>query len=211
MTDRPPRTIQGRSSAASDVYKRQPLRHAHPTLRSEEPPIPKVFYQLEQWQKTHPGQAPEDQMLFTQPSARGTSGAQQIETIYYQYRADRARSRQVAGVGLGLSLAPEIALAHLRLPIGARVGVPAWTFVSTALAAVHNNLQPVLIDVEASTLNIAPESLEAAIAEGLDAVIAVHFGGVPVPVVIRQLCEDAGLPLPPEVALFLASSGAFSH
>jgi dTDP-4-amino-4,6-dideoxygalactose transaminase len=114
-------------------------------------------------------------------------------------------ARHIIGVS-SCTAALEIALAHLRLPIGARVGVPAWTFVSTALAAVHNNLQPVLIDVEASTLNIAPESLEAAIAEGLDAVIAVHFGGVPVPVVIRQLCEDAGLPLIEDAAHALGAT-----
>jgi len=60
-------------------------------------PIPKVFYQLEQWQKTHPGQPPEDQMILTQPWARGSLEAQQSETIYYQYRADRAR-RSLRGI-----------------------------------------------------------------------------------------------------------------
>lgn len=39
-------------------------------------PIPKVFYQLEQWQKTHPGQEPVDQMILTQPWARGALEAQ---------------------------------------------------------------------------------------------------------------------------------------
>ena len=60
-------------------------------------PIPKVFYQLEQWQKTHPGQDPVDQMILTQPWARGSLEAQQSETIYYQYRADRAR-RSLRGI-----------------------------------------------------------------------------------------------------------------
>ena len=60
-------------------------------------PIPKVFYQLDEWMTTHPGQPPEDQMILTQPWARGPSGAQQTETIYYQYRADRAR-RSLRGI-----------------------------------------------------------------------------------------------------------------
>lgn len=55
----------------------------------------------------------------------------------------------------------DIALAHLRLPPGSRVGVPAWTFVATALAAVHNGLQPVLLDVDPDTLNLSPEALGA--------------------------------------------------
>lgn len=94
----------------------------------------------------------------------------------------------------------EIALAHLALPAGARVGVPAWTFISTALAAVHNNLQPVLLDVEPDTLNLSAESLQAALAQGLDAVVAVHFGGVPVDRAIHELCADAGVPLVEDAA-----------
>lgn len=100
----------------------------------------------------------------------------------------------------------EIALAHLRLPPGARVGVPAWTFVSTALAVVHNNLQPVLLDVEPDTLNISPSALESALAEGLEAVIAVHFGGVPVAHTIHELCRQAGVPLIEDAAHALGAS-----
>jgi UDP-4-amino-4-deoxy-L-arabinose-oxoglutarate aminotransferase len=74
----------------------------------------------------------------------------------------------------------ETAVAHLDLPPGSRVGVPTWTFVSTALSAVHGGHVPVLLDVEPDTLNLSVESLEAALdgPDGLDAVIGVHFGGV---------------------------------
>lgn len=88
----------------------------------------------------------------------------------------------------------DIALAHLRLAPGSLVGVPAWTFVSTALAAVHNNLQPVLLDVDADTLNLSPAALEAAAAD-LAAVIPVHFGGVPVAAEIHEIAASAGLPV----------------
>ncbi|MEO6630031.1 MAG: DegT/DnrJ/EryC1/StrS aminotransferase family protein [Aquihabitans sp.] len=100
----------------------------------------------------------------------------------------------------------EIALAHLALPAGARVGVPAWTFVSSALAAVHNNLQPVLLDVEPSTLNLCPESLQSALTEGLDAVVAVHFGGVAVDPMIHKLCADADVPLIEDAAHALGAA-----
>jgi dTDP-4-amino-4,6-dideoxygalactose transaminase len=39
----------------------------------------------------------------------------------------------------------EIALGSLALEPGARVGVPTWTFPSTALAAVHHGAVPVLL------------------------------------------------------------------
>jgi dTDP-4-amino-4,6-dideoxygalactose transaminase len=114
-------------------------------------------------------------------------------------------ARHVIGVS-SCTAALEIALAHLRLPQGSRVGVPAWTFVSSALAAVHNNLQPVLLDVEPATLNLAPASLEAALAEGLDAVVAVHFGGAPVAAAIRAMCARAGVPLIEDAAHALGAT-----
>jgi dTDP-4-amino-4,6-dideoxygalactose transaminase len=100
----------------------------------------------------------------------------------------------------------EIALAHLRLPAGSRVGVPAWTFISSALAAVHNNLTPVLLDVEPDTLNLSTAALEDALAQGLDAVVAVHFGGVPVSRTIHALCADAGVPLVEDAAHALGAT-----
>lgn len=100
----------------------------------------------------------------------------------------------------------EIAIAHLRLPPGARVGVPAWTFISSALSAHHNGLVPVLLDVEPDTLNLSPASLEAALAEGLDAVVVVHFGGVPVDAEVHRLCADAGVPVIEDAAHALGAT-----
>lgn len=91
--------------------------------------------------------------------------------------------------------AEEICLAYLRLEPGARVGVPNWTFVSTALAAHRVGAAPVLLDVDANTLNLSVDSLEAALAEGLDAVVGVHYGGVAFPAAIRELCAHHDVPL----------------
>ncbi|HNI35418.1 MAG TPA: DegT/DnrJ/EryC1/StrS family aminotransferase, partial [Microthrixaceae bacterium] len=49
--------------------------------------------------------------------------------------SDYLGGAEVVTVSSGTA-ALDIALAHLRLPAGARVGVPDWTFVATALAAV---------------------------------------------------------------------------
>lgn len=101
----------------------------------------------------------------------------------------------------------EISIAFLALPPGARVGVPTWTFVSSALAAVHAGLQPVLLDVDADTLNLSPRALEAALAEsGLDAVVGVHFGGNPLSEEIHQMCSAAAIPLVEDAAHALGAS-----
>ncbi|MCB1031407.1 MAG: DegT/DnrJ/EryC1/StrS aminotransferase family protein, partial [Acidimicrobiales bacterium] len=86
----------------------------------------------------------------------------------------------------------EIALAHLRLPQGSRVGVPAWTFASTGLAAVRNGLQPVLVDVEPDTLNLSAKALDAE-APNLQAVIPVHFAGTAVSAEVHETAGRHGL------------------
>ncbi|MEI7885855.1 MAG: DegT/DnrJ/EryC1/StrS aminotransferase family protein [Actinomycetes bacterium] len=90
----------------------------------------------------------------------------------------------------------EIASAHLGLPEGSRIGVPTWTFVSTAIAPFHRGLRPVPLDIEQDTFNLSPTALAAALeGGGLDAVIGVHFSGTPFSPEIHQLCADAGVPL----------------
>lgn len=102
----------------------------------------------------------------------------------------------------------EIATAHLGLPPGSRVGVPTWTFVSTALAPFHRGLRPVPLDIELSSFNLCPTALRAQIdgPDGLDAVIGVHFAGTPLSPEIHQICADAGIPLIEDAAHALGAS-----
>lgn len=100
----------------------------------------------------------------------------------------------------------EIGLAFLDLPRGARVGIPDWTFVSTALAAHRSGAVPVLLDVEPDTLNVSPESVAAALDEGLDAIVPVHFGGLPVSPAVRRLCARAGVPVLEDAAHALGAT-----
>jgi dTDP-4-amino-4,6-dideoxygalactose transaminase len=80
--------------------------------------------------------------------------------------------------------------------------------VSTALAAVHAGLVPVLVDIDPATLNLSTNALDAAIGEGVDAVIGVHFAGQALSRDIHDLCDAAGLPLIEDAAHAL---GARDH
>jgi dTDP-4-amino-4,6-dideoxygalactose transaminase len=102
----------------------------------------------------------------------------------------------------------EIAVAHLGLGRGARIGVPTWTFVSTALAPFHRGLVPVLLDIEPDTFNLSVAALDRALEEGLDAVIGVHFAGIPLSAEIHERCARAGVPLIEDAAHAL---GARDH
>lgn len=114
-------------------------------------------------------------------------------------RLEEELSRAVGGAHVvavsSCTAALEIGLAFLDLPPGSRVGIPDWTFVSTALAAHRAGAVPVLLDVEPDTLNVAPAAVAAALDEGLAAVVPVHFGGLPVSPEVRRLCAGAGVPV----------------
>jgi Transposase DDE domain len=59
--------------------------------------IPHVPYAVKQWRREHPGQDVPDGHIFTQPWPAGPSGGRRDQTIYYQYRHDRAR-RTLRGI-----------------------------------------------------------------------------------------------------------------
>ena len=59
--------------------------------------IPDVPYQVSQWRKTHPEQPIPDGQIFVQPWVMGTKADPRRRTIFYQYRADRAK-RTLKGI-----------------------------------------------------------------------------------------------------------------
>ncbi|HVF11393.1 MAG TPA: DegT/DnrJ/EryC1/StrS family aminotransferase [Abditibacteriaceae bacterium] len=69
-------------------------------------------------------------------------------------------------------------LAGLGLGPGDEVLVPAYTFISTALAPLAVGAVPILVEVDES-LTMAPEDLERKITPRTRAIIPVHMNGLP--------------------------------
>src|SRR5215203_1204729 len=59
--------------------------------------IPDVPYQVSQWRQEHPGEPISEGQIFTQPTIMGTKADPRRQTVFYQYRADRAR-RTLKGI-----------------------------------------------------------------------------------------------------------------
>jgi hypothetical protein len=59
--------------------------------------IPDVPYVVEQWQRDHPDEQIPDGHIFTQPWPAGPTDNRRDQTIYYQYRYERAR-RSLRGI-----------------------------------------------------------------------------------------------------------------
>jgi UDP-2-acetamido-2-deoxy-ribo-hexuluronate aminotransferase len=90
----------------------------------------------------------------------------------------------------------QLALMSLKLPAGAEVIVPAFTYVATLEAAAVLGFVPVPADVCPDTFNLDPAAVEAAITPRTGAVIAVHlFGQCADLAALRQLTAQHGIAL----------------
>jgi perosamine synthetase len=72
-----------------------------------------------------------------------------------------------------------LALAALGIRAGDEVILPTMTFAATAEVVLYLGARPVLVECEPETLNMAPETLAAALTPKTKAIIPVHFGGQP--------------------------------
>lgn len=90
----------------------------------------------------------------------------------------------------------QLALMSLKLPAGAEVIVPAFTYVATLEAAAVLGLVPVPADVRPDTFNLDPAAVEAAITPRTSAIIVVHlFGQCADLAALRLLADKHGVAL----------------
>lgn len=88
------------------------------------------------------------------------------------------------------------ALAAVGVQPGSEVIVPAYTFVASALAAVHQGAQVVFCDVDPRTYNLDPRQLEARITDRTAAIMAVHIHGQPADMdAIAAIARRHGIPV----------------
>jgi len=73
----------------------------------------------------------------------------------------------------------ELSLNLAGVKPGDEVITSAMTFAATANVAAHVGARPVLVDVEADTLNLDPEAVARALTPRTQAIIAVDFAGHP--------------------------------
>ncbi|WP_047832596.1 aminotransferase class I/II-fold pyridoxal phosphate-dependent enzyme [Robinsoniella sp. RHS] len=71
----------------------------------------------------------------------------------------------------------ELALSALGIGAGDEVIIPAFTFISTAVAVIYCNATPVMADVDPGTFCLDPAAFEKAITPRTKAVIPVHMAG----------------------------------
>ena len=80
------------------------------------------------------------------------------------------------------------ALVGMGIGPGDEVIVPAYTYISSAMAVVATGAMPVIVEVD-DTLTLSPKAFEAAITQNTKAVIPVHIKGFPCR--MDKICEIA--------------------
>ncbi|MFD0321815.1 DegT/DnrJ/EryC1/StrS family aminotransferase [Lysobacter gummosus] len=84
----------------------------------------------------------------------------------------------VAGVN-SCTAAMHVSMVAANLEPGSEVITTPLTFCATVNSILHADLVPVLADVDASSQNIDPDAIEAAITPRTRAILPVHFAGRP--------------------------------
>jgi len=70
-------------------------------------------------------------------------------------------------------------LALAALEITGEVIAPSFTFVATVNAILLAGAIPVLVDIDSDTRNMDPDLIEEAITDRTEAIMVVHYGGLP--------------------------------
>lgn len=89
-----------------------------------------------------------------------------------------------------------VTLMALDIQPGDEVITPSLTWVSTLNIITLLGATPVMIDVDADTLMVTPEAIEAAITPRTKAIIPVHYAGAPADIdAIQALGKRHGIPV----------------
>ncbi|MCR9198198.1 MAG: DegT/DnrJ/EryC1/StrS family aminotransferase [Planctomycetaceae bacterium] len=100
-----------------------------------------------------------------------------------------------------------LSLVALEIGPGDEVITTPLTFAASVNVIEHAGAKPVLVDVEADTLNIDPVAVEAAITPATKAIIAVHYAGHPVELdALRKIAADHNVHLIEDAAHAIGAS-----
>jgi dTDP-4-amino-4,6-dideoxygalactose transaminase len=103
---------------------------------------------------------------------------------YYTIKVEKAWSDYIGVKHCILTNSGTSALHMAIASIGAIAGdeiiVPSFSFISTALCVLHQNLIPIFCDIKKGEMGIDENSIERLITARTKAIIVVHLNGIPV-------------------------------
>jgi dTDP-4-amino-4,6-dideoxygalactose transaminase len=120
--------------------------------------------------------------------------------------AARVVSRHAVAVSSGTA-GLHMALVALGIGPGDEVIVPSLSFIATANAVRYVGATPVFADVDPTTLNLVPETIEPRVTSATRAVLLVHQAGIPADIdAIARLCSARDIALVEDAACAIGST-----
>ena len=120
--------------------------------------------------------------------------------------AERAGAKHAVAVNSATG-ALHLALEALGVQPGDEVITSTWTFAATVNVIEHCGATPVLVDVEADTLNMDPRAVEAAITPRTKVVLSVDYGGQPCDYdALHAICDPRGIAIVDDAAHALGAA-----
>jgi perosamine synthetase len=113
--------------------------------------------------------------------------------VFEERFAEKVGARHAVALN-SATAALHLALEAVGVGPGDEVVIPTWTFAATGEVVAYCGARPVLVDIDAATLNATPEAILAAVTPRTRAVIAVHIAGRPVEIErLVALLEPRGI------------------
>jgi dTDP-4-amino-4,6-dideoxygalactose transaminase len=123
-------------------------------------------------------------------------------------RAFAARVGAEHGVAVtSCTTALHLGLVVMGVGPGDEVIVPSFSFIATTNAVRYVGATPVFADVDATTGNLTPDTIEPVLTHRTRAVVLVHQGGIPADRdAVRGVCEPRGVAVLEDAACAAGSS-----
>ncbi len=122
--------------------------------------------------------------------------------------AERLGARNCVAVSSGTA-ALHLALAAIDPPPGAEIVTSAMTWIATHHAIDYVGCHAVLADIDPSTGNVDPASVQEGITDRTGALLVVHYAGYPADLrELRAVAEQHGIPLVEDAAQAFGSTYA---
>ena len=116
--------------------------------------------------------------------------------FHQQFEAELCKYLGVEHLALFANGTLALVTALQALRVTGEVITTPFSFVATAHSILWNGLEPVFVDIDATTLNLDPRRIEEAITPRTTAILAVHCYGNPCDVsALRAIAEARGLKL----------------
>lgn len=157
-----------------------------------EPAVPRALSRVSWPIVTEQDRAAVDRVFESGRFTSNSMGEQEIKGLEAEWAAHTG-VRHCVAVANGTS-AIALALGALGIPPGSEVVVPALSFIGSAVGPLQQLLIPVFSDVDPSSFNLDPASVEAAITPRTRAIMPVHLHGLPADMAeIRAIADRHGL------------------